>query len=139
MREIKFRFYSKNDKDKFFVIESSLEQIEDQDSWQGSSSWVRIATCQYTGLKDKNGKEIYEGDIITDAYHYDDNGNNLLGTVSFGECTIGGDEYYAFGFYLETKGVDYTDLITPHQARDSEVVGNIYQNPELMVDKLDNI
>jgi uncharacterized phage protein (TIGR01671 family) len=77
---------------------------------------------QYTGLKDKNGKEIYEGDLISDdyIYYYGKEPNKLLqvqwidyGWYPFTSCNCG-----ECGLGLDTKLV--------------EVIGNIYMNPELL-------
>lgn len=67
---------------------------------------------QYTGLKDKNGKEIYEGDIID----------------FFGEKypVI----YRAGGFWAEYSRTQKDHLFL--YANDSEVIGNIHENPELL-------
>lgn len=74
---------------------------------------------QYTGLKDKNGKEIFEGDVIkTNWYHVKD----IIQLVT-----------------ITTRGVmqgnpdkNSIDSIYSNQERDFEVIGNIYENPELI-------
>lgn len=69
---------------------------------------------QYTGLKDKHGKEIYEGDIVTDgAYNY---------TVVF----YGG----AWVARLDCESGSYHSLYPASVNR--EVIGNIYENAELL-------
>lgn len=71
---------------------------------------------QYTGLKDKNGKEIYEGDIVD----YNDDG----------EC-IGVVEYDAPEFCLNADATNWARMFlkgAPHQ----RVIGNIHENKELL-------
>lgn len=81
---------------------------------------------QYTGLKDKNGKEIYEGDIvkrIVNKWVQDQ------GVVKFGFHKVTSDEWYytdAYGFYTDSVYTAFED------DEDYEVIGNIYENPELL-------
>jgi len=70
---------------------------------------------QYTGLKDKNGKEIYEGDIVRDS-HGDLYVIKWIDDIMF----FVGDPVVA---YRKAYGVDVSDL---------EVVGNIYETPHLL-------
>ena len=76
---------------------------------------------QYTGLKDKDGKEIYEGDVVriwADPKDYNGyKGHNYIGVVEWDE--------FILGFILsDGHGLKDFEFI--------EIVGNIYENPELL-------
>lgn len=91
-----------------------------------------VHLCQYTGLKDKNGKEIYEGDIV-----------HLKGD-GYGGAKIGKDYYRVVTFHEGAfclsieDGVHYPVHAPIYEHSDSHnivnwnVVGNITDNPELM-------
>lgn len=78
---------------------------------------------QYTGLTDKNGTKIFEGDIIDFLYRsgYDD----------YGIVQYDADET-EFGFVYN---LIYEGLGRHYQSKDIEVIGNIYDNPELLGDE----
>jgi len=88
-----------------------------------------IELMQFTGLKDKNGKEIYEGDIV----RYD------LGDR---EAELEGEEnrydYAQIVFYngqfltLNHDGATLGEIVCFGQKNQWEVIGNIYENPELI-------
>ena len=82
----------------------------------------KIELMQSTGLKDKNGKEIFEGDVVTNGWKRQ--------VVTFGTQEVEEDFgsiriYRGFNLYL---GGGYPNAIMS----EFEVVGNIYENPELL-------
>lgn len=82
---------------------------------------------QFTGLLDKNGKEIYEGDVLSVLYNLSLERENV--------CVVyGGAGEHTPGFYFSDDGTtdpyhtwDFRDFVN-----DVEVIGNIHNNPELM-------
>ena len=122
MREIKFRAWDKEAKKmiepfwlKSLVVnycdEFNYSSIHEDDLFLASQNELEF--MQYTGLKDKNGKEIYEDDIVS-----------------------GGEKIYSIGFHLGTftlnneKGEVGIGLVQTETSL--EVIGNIYENPELL-------
>lgn len=124
-REIKFRAWNKKDKKMF-----SWGQIQHKfDSvWWSDVNNGRFVLMQYTGVKDQNGKEIYEGDIVhvTDFFHCDD--KVYKGVVK----SAGG--YYQ----IEGQGIRNSPLGWIISSDDIEVIGNIFENPELLAEVYDN-
>jgi uncharacterized phage protein (TIGR01671 family) len=107
---------------------------EDKESY-GFDNWYAVipeTVGQYTGLKNKNGKEIYEGDIARE----EDGG---LFTVKYGEHnTSEWNDTHELGFYVESNSEEEisrairTDIIFWVKYRKLEVIGNIHNNPELL-------
>nr|DAP15138.1 MAG TPA: YopX protein [Caudoviricetes sp.] len=127
MREIKFRAWVKEKKAIFEVILIDyvtkkvtylLERVGHLLSIR-DAKFYDVELMQYTGLKDKNNKEIYEGDILFESF-----GERYYKVVfengSFKAEVEGDFEEYFF---------DLIDVV----AQGYEVVGNIYENPELII------
>lgn len=126
-REIKFRAWDKTNNrwinDTEFLIDSDglvlLFDSERGNEVKGlSGKWrtadeEEIILLQSTGLKDKNGKEIYEGDIVFSDGH--------KGIVVY-------EKEFA-GFYVQEIGSEFSAKLK--QAL-MEIIGNIYENPELL-------
>lgn len=90
---------------------------------------------QFTGLLDKNGKEIYEGDIVKDVSNYVYNG--VVYVVKFGDYDNDGlyeDYIGGYGWYGEVVDgwLDKGDVIGFDRIKNVEVIGNIFENPELL-------
>ena len=120
MREIKFRAWHKEKKimGEVLGIDILHKEIffsnEDVDCYE-HTDFKDIELMQYTGLKDKNNKEIYEGDI----FHI--GSKKILYVVEWIDCGLKGRQ-------IKNKswiGLDYWK-------DDIEVIGNIYENPELL-------
>ena len=90
-----------------------------------------VILMQSTGLKDKNGKEIFEGDVVS-------RNSGMPSVVEFGKWIYEEDFGYKIkniGFYLNSsydddeffQAMDYEDI-----RKNYEVIGNIYENPELL-------
>lgn len=92
----------------------TLWSEKEQTSFEVSFRKVKI--MQYTGLKDKNGREIYKGDII------------LLPNGNLGEIFWG--NFYA-GFEISFNGA-FPEELDVRLAGSSEIIGNIYENKELL-------
>ena len=115
-REIKFRAWSDKDNQMTYFDLHALTEFLYRDIWNYINE---NKIQQFTGLKDKNGKEIYEGDIVS-GVNGSINGKGMEFTI-----TIKWIAHRAgFNIPLFKNGYNSTHYY--------EVIGNIYENPELL-------
>lgn len=145
-REIKFRAYDKDyermtyfdDEDYLyqcpFILR--LEQVfkkdsnyDDYEDFEYKDVTDKLELGQYTGLHDKNGKEIYEGDIVLlDCYYYEE-------PAFDGEFKVIYDDINGMWLLVDLENKDrgfaFGEIRSYYKA-EIEVIGNIYDNPELL-------
>ena len=126
MREIKFRAWDEKSQEML-----SGDELEENGRYNIGISygkpfvarihpeWHECGLMQYTGLKDKNGVEIYEWDIL----YWD---GSIIGVVSFECCE-----------FIVGEGVSARAMCAMPADLDIKVIGNIHENPELLGDNND--
>ena len=123
-REIKFRAWNTRRKE-MEMIDDLYWFEENQCHHNGDNDYV---IQQYTGLKDKNEKEIYEGDIIQWSADF----RERKAEVKYGIGEFDGGVYKYAGFYLEGDGrilepYEITNMIKHKEYYSYKVVGNIFE------------
>ena len=126
-REIKFRAYHKERKEMFEIASIDFEEKKAALS-NGiikllNVDFKQFELLQYTGLKDKNGKEIYEGDIIKYKFPYDKRIKHIS-PVKFLETEA--------SFGIKDRYENEIPLYTASSNNYFEVIGNIYENKNLL-------
>lgn len=132
MREFKFRLWDDNAK-RWISRGESVEVAFSQLFPESIKAEANFYLEQYTGIKDKNGREIYEGDIIAQTL-IDDPFDKRYPNYIVYWC----EEYLGWGV-KDAWGDDGNDsdlhfFIAERQK--CEVIGNIHENPELLEAKL---
>ena len=125
MRDIKFRGKIKNSKVNKWVYGYLVDECHISEKNQLGYTPIRKEIIgQYTGLKDKNGKEIYEGDII--FIKGETKLLDIKGKVEYSNTFA--------QFIITNTGsiVNETEPLGDYEEENIEVIGNIYDNPELL-------
>lgn len=118
MKTIKFRAWDKEEKDMVFLTSNAFSELLINDCFEKLQA--RYEIMQYTGLQDKNGKEIYEGDIVKYTLFPEESSPvRIKDTVSFSR-----------GYYILEKRCELLGTKVPY--RELEVIGNVWETPELL-------
>ena len=115
MREIKFRGWNK----KSHMMVDNIQLFSPKDTYSLNEAFdpeMIVLPLQYTGMKDKNKTEIYEGDIVKHFF----NGELLANEVSFKRGTYMLGNYH-LGYALDGE-----------MAGKATIIGNVYQNKDLL-------
>lgn len=124
-REIKFRAWNNANNEWLDKEDAECLTMHLDGRYEIDMGWVKVFPDliieQYTGLKDKNGKEIYEGDIVKIP---DWQVKPKYEKVRFAKLSCGFEPFVCGCF----------ECIAP-DGEEVEVIGNIHENPELLEDK----
>lgn len=142
MRNLKFRAWDKGFKKftKGYWIDSEWVFYEEVDWGHNYTRWENLELMQYTWLKDKNWKEIYEGDILSDKWiiawvvtfwdykmidftKHDRQHNHLGWYIKQWTSKVS----LSYAFYNLTEGYSITN-----EKNYIEIIWNIYENPDLI-------
>lgn len=127
MNNLKFRAWDKklkllgNVSNIDFEFEEVTFYIDDEEELDVSQTFKDVEIMQSTGLKDKNGLEIFEGDIVRNTH------TGSVGRVHWCVHNTG------FFYYVEKDKKDYTVFRAKYNL---EVIGNIYEDKELIENEI---
>lgn len=162
-RELKFRAWDESRKEmitEFGLLKENMPQLlqNEEDGYifcghsQDNGDWLEPILMQYTGLKDKNGKEIYEGDILKQRYYPIGSDKKVIEYYKIGVVVYGLNSYGVKLKFEGTNILDESKKLSHHRTSreiykhpsagenwvdnsfygEYEIIGNIYENPELL-------
>ena len=125
--ELKFKAHRKNNNENvYFNLKYFLENVEA--TMPNAFQYVLKNIRQFTGFKDKNEVEIYAGDIIGDWTDVDGKMEQSKLTVYFDEML---GQWMLDNSSKQDKTISYS-LFSELQDFEYEIIGNIYENPDLL-------
>lgn len=131
-RKIKFRFWDSKKEEYVNLINEGFEFTQNKEPQILAFGFnERFVVEQYTGLKDKNGKEIYDGDIVRTTDRV---------TVKDLIFPIGVVEFKQQAFWIcnvpsGRPDFMHNETLLQYWETDLEVIGNVHEDPELLEDK----
>lgn len=146
-REIRFRCWNEGSKKMFenvgltptecIVYKHTAKMIEPEEDWRFGRDTVRL--MQFTGLLDKNGREIYEGDIIEFTDKWEWYRTSWASKFLFANEERKKElqkEFEALPTEKREVTIDFTEGLnfSTHDLREGrwQVIGNVYENPEIL-------
>lgn len=137
MREIKFRAWDSDNNTMWYMPELESDESPNELLSNFLDDYYDCVLLQFTGLKDKNGKEIYEGDIISywnGTINEDNNGTIEYKNKKYSRTknTIVEIVYEAPSFRIKDGNPLLSNCL---DRKDIEIIGNIYENHELLEPK----
>ena len=149
MREIKFRTWVPSYEEMIVLENTGVQNFDCENGFSAmftadgySEIWAHenygikedAVLMQFTELKDNNDVDIYEGDIVKCHYFYEGLGESM-GVVEMEKEVVGVIEIKAMGLYIQCKNEEdsaFLLYINGLHEESFEIIGNIYQNPELI-------
>lgn len=133
-REIKFRAWNGRDMSDPFLIDEVCEECGTYCFGGGALgpkfNFNECTLMQFTGLRDKDGKEVYEGDVVNATWVF----QGGIREIRNAPVTYL-DDSCAFVFGTPNTGfVAWIEVHLSHR-KEIEVIGNLYENPELLEKK----
>ena len=141
MRTIKFRGYCEKDSEWRYGFYASdghtheiLTPIKHDPDYALYASQVDPETIgEFTGMRDNNGKEIYEGDIVK-VWHEECPEHKTTAVVKWLDCYFAGFDFYIPSNRTRSGYEHYNDEVCAFSCDEfrSEVIGNIHEDPEIL-------